>query len=381
MDDHHTAFEAEEACANMRKLLFATEGLGRREFMSALAGVLGGAALVSVPGLLSRAQAEQLPVTAFVFGGVWEKAAATAFGGPFTKKTGIPMAYQAPYAFAKLRAMHQANAMQVDVASLQGEEIEQAERMKMILPLDFNVIDRSVLDPRQLRFGNAIGSHTLSYCVCYSKKKWPGADHPNSWADFWNVDKFPGRRSLRANAFWTIEAALKADGVKDSEFYPLNLDRAFNSLDRIKPHIKTWWSDNSLGQQLMEQEEVDLIAMINGRATESIRDHGAPFEMVWNEAICEGGNQGWVTPAGCPNPQGAMKFLDFVGRPETEAVFARLMYYGPQNPRAYDLIDPALGRLLPTYPANEKISHVADISWWAKNLLNAQRRFELWLQS
>jgi putative spermidine/putrescine transport system substrate-binding protein len=131
----------------------------------------------------------------------------------------------------------------------------------------------------------------------------------------------------------------------------------------------------------MEQEEVDLIAMMNGRATESIRDHHAPFEMVWNEAICEGGYQGWAAMAGCPNPQAAMKFLDFVGRPETEAVFAQLMYYGPQNPKAYDLIAPEIARLLPTYPANEKIAHIVDFSWWGDHLRETQRRFQLWLQS
>jgi putative spermidine/putrescine transport system substrate-binding protein len=371
----------DEICAGLRDALDRTRGLNRRELVKALGGTIGVSALSSLVGPFAGADAAPLPVTAFVFGGDWEKAAAKAFGAPFTKKTGIPMAYQAPYVFAKLVAMHRAHAMQIDVVSVQGEEVYQAEDMKMIMPLDFNVIDRSVLDPKQLRYGNAIGGHSLSYVVCYSKKKWPGDNHPASWADFWDVEKFPGRRALRTDELWTIEAALKADGVKENEFYPLDVDRAFRSLDRIKPHIKTWWSDNSLSQQLMEQEEVDIIAMMNGRATESILNHHAPFEMVWNEAICEGGNQAWLAPVGCPNPQGAMKFLDIVGRPEYQAVFARLIYYGPQNPRAYNFIDHALAKLLPTYPANEKLAHMIDFSWWAKNLPAVQRRFQLWLQS
>jgi putative spermidine/putrescine transport system substrate-binding protein len=373
--------EGEEIYAGLRDALTKTRGLDRRELVKALGGTLGVSAVSSLFGPFGGADAAPLPVTAFVFGGDWEKAAAKAFGEPFTKKTGIPMAYQAPYVFAKLVAMHQAHAMQVDVVSVQGEEINQAEDMKMVMPLDFNVINRSVLDPKQLRYGNAIGGLSLSYVVCYSKKKWPGDHHPNSWADFWDVEKFPGRRALRSNELWTMEAALKADGVKDSEFYPIDVDRAFRSLDRIKPHIKTWWSDNSLSQELMEQEEVDIIAMMNGRATESILNHHAPFEMTWNEAICEGGNQAWLAPVGCPNPQGAMKFLDIVGRAEYQAVFARLIYYGPQNPKAYNFIAPALAKLLPTYPANEKLAHMIDFSWWAKNLPAMQRRFQLWLLS
>jgi hypothetical protein len=43
------------------------------------------------------------------------------------------------------------------------------------------------------------------------------------------------------------------------------------------------------GQQMMEQEEVDLIAMMNGSAIDTILNGNAPFDIVWNEAICEGG--------------------------------------------------------------------------------------------
>ena len=53
----------------------------------------------------------------------------------------------------------------------------------------------------------------------------------------------------------------------------------------------------------MEQEEVDLIYMTNGRATQSILDHKAPFEMIWNEAIYAGHAEGWIVPVGCPIPR------------------------------------------------------------------------------
>jgi putative spermidine/putrescine transport system substrate-binding protein len=217
--------------------------------------------------------------------------------------------------------------------------------------------------------------------ICYSKKKWPGDHHPKSWADFWDVEKFPGRRAVRRTPpVWTVDAALKADGVKDQGFYPLDVDRAFRSLSRIKPHVKAWWSDNAQAQQLIEQEEVDLITMMNGRATESI-NNGAPFEIVWNEAISEGDSNGWISPIGCPNPVGAMKFLDFVGRPEPQAAFARLLFYAPLNPKAYDLLEPAIAKQLPTYPDNERVAHILNSEWWADNLAQVQRRFERWLQS
>src|SRR3977135_4171442 len=167
--------DVDETCVRLRNLLMETRGLGRRQFIKALGQALAGSALLSLlPPMSPRAAGAAPPVPAFVFGGVWKKSAMTAFGEPFTKTTGIPVVYQDPYTFAKLRALHEAKAMQVDVVSVQGGEMFQAKRMNMLTPLDFGVIDRSVLSERQLRHGNAIGAHTLSHVICYNKKKWPG---------------------------------------------------------------------------------------------------------------------------------------------------------------------------------------------------------------
>ena len=46
-----------------------------------------------------------------------------AFAEPFTKKTGIPVQYQEPYSFAKLRAMHEAKAQQIDIVGVNGMDV------------------------------------------------------------------------------------------------------------------------------------------------------------------------------------------------------------------------------------------------------------------
>jgi putative spermidine/putrescine transport system substrate-binding protein len=372
--------DVDRSCVLLREVLTETRGLSRRAFIRALGEVASASALLSPLGTLC-AWADEKPVTHYTYGGAWKQAIITAFGEPFTKKTGIPMQYQEPYSFAKLRAMHEAHAQQIDAVTVAGTEVIVAERIGMISPLDWSLIDKSALSDVQLQRPNVVGGESQSMNVSYSLKKWPGEAHPNSWADFWNVEKFPGRRALRRDPVWTIEAAVKAAGVNDSAFYPIDVDLAFASLDRIKPHVKTWWSDNSQAQQLMEQEEVDLIHMTNGRASQSILDHKAPFALVWNEATYSGHGEGWIVPAGCPNPVGGMKFLDIVGRAEYQAVFARLLYYAPQNPKAIPLLDEKIAKLLPSYPDNEKLAHTINFQWWADNQAKVQRRFEEWLQS
>jgi putative spermidine/putrescine transport system substrate-binding protein len=121
--------------------------------------------------------------------------------------------------------------------------------------------------------------------------------------------------------------------------------------------------------------------MANGRASQSIIESKASFKIIWNQAITEDGRyQGWFVPVGCPNPQGGMKFLDIIGRAETQAVFARMIYYSPQNEKAYSLLPPDILSELPLSPANAKIAHIMNYEWWSKNSVAAQRRFEAWLQ-
>ena len=142
--------EVDEACARLRRVLDETRGMDRRAFIRALAAAASGSALISALGGVSAAAAEQ-PVTAFVFGGVWKRAAMTAFGDPFTAKTGIPVRYQEPYSFARVRAMHEAKAQQIDVFSADGAEIIIGNRGKMFTPIDWTIVDRTQLSEQQIR--------------------------------------------------------------------------------------------------------------------------------------------------------------------------------------------------------------------------------------
>ncbi len=184
--------DVDEACARLRNVLLETRGEDRRQFLRALGKAAAGSALLSPFAALS-AWADTKPMTYFTYGGAWKKAIMAAFGEPFTKKTAIPVRYQEPYNFGKLVAMHQAHAQQIDAVTVSGVEVIIAQRSGMITPLDWSLIDKTALSDVQLRRPNVIGGAAQSMNVTYSTKKWPGDEHPNSWADFWNVEKFPGQ--------------------------------------------------------------------------------------------------------------------------------------------------------------------------------------------
>ncbi len=136
--------------------------------------------------------------------------------------------------------------------------------------------------PPQIVREYGITSYSLGTNLVYRKDKFPNGG-PQSWADFWDVKKFPGPRCMYDRSFTCLAFALLADGVPIDKLYPMDLDRAFRKMSEIKPHIKVWWREGSQSQQLIRDGEVDMIAMWSARAIDLIEDK-VPLELVWNGA-------------------------------------------------------------------------------------------------
>ncbi|MFO1061938.1 MAG: ABC transporter substrate-binding protein [Dongiaceae bacterium] len=376
--------EQDRASAELRQILEETKGLGRREFLARLTQAAAGSALLSVlVGLAGQRSAQAAdPVTTMGWGGEWDDRIKQSYYQPFTDRSGVPVKI-IPYDTAKVIAMHEAGNMAIDFIGGAGLDTPMFIKKGVVDPVDWSIVDKSALTPNQMHYGDyAISSNTLSYVMVYNKEKWPGDDHPKDWRDFWNVEKYPGPRAFgKYTAYPTIEFALLADGVPMDKLYPLDLDRAFKSLDKIKPHVVTWWESGGQQQQMMEDKEVDLLYVWNGRGLVTIRDRGAPYQFVWNEAAYQGEVEAWLCMKGRPNKKGGMEIMNWLGRAEPQAAFARLMYYGPTNEKAFELIAPDLAKLLPSYPENVKVQFHIDWSWWEQNYDATQKRFAEWLQS
>ena len=71
--------------------------------------------------------------------------------------------------------------------------------------------------------------------------------------------------------------ALMADGVPAHKLYPLDLDRAFKMLDKIKPHVTVWWTSGAQNTQILQSGEVDMSDTWGARAFAAI-DGGAPVQ-------------------------------------------------------------------------------------------------------
>lgn len=227
--------------------------------------------------------------------------------------------------------------------------------------------------PEQFRSDpHFVASQVVGSVIAYSTK----AQAPTSWADFWNAEAFKGPRGLRKFPIDTIEQALLADGVAPTDIYPCDIDRAFASLNKIKPQITAWWSSGAQSAQLLQSNEVSYINTWNGRA-QGLIDAGLPIAINWNQALWSG--TCFLILKGTPKMDLCRKFIAFCLSADRQAAYSAATGYGCVNPNAIQLLDPKTTVKLPTYGENAKNAISQDFRYWSKNLDPVLDRMNEWL--
>lgn len=343
--------------------------LSRRHVLAAMAAAL------SAP-YVSRAQAQEKMLYINTWGGPWEAAAKESLFDPFTKETGIQIRTVSPVSFAKLAAQARTGIYEFDVTTLGVAELGRASQANLIEKVDSKILDPANLWPGAVTM-NSVASHAFANLIAYRKDKFPNGG-PQSWADFWDVAKFPGPRSLQNYPARVLAFALLADGVAPEKLFPYDLDRAFKSLDRIKPHVRVWWNQGPQSQQLIRDGEVDAIGIWNTNAR-VLADQKIPIEIVWNGAVLD--IAVWVVARGTPRAQNAWKFLEFAVQGPNIAKFALKNNYGPMNPKAFEHLAESDAKQMPTWPENFKRSIVLNPELLLPQLDTMSKRFERWLAS
>ncbi|MCC6313878.1 MAG: extracellular solute-binding protein [Thermomicrobiales bacterium] len=209
------------------------------------------------------------------------------------------------------------------------------------------------------------------------------APKPINWSDFWNVPPVPDGeaplpehvRSLPHSPVGTLEVALLADGVSTAELYPLDIERAFASLEKIQRNVLVWYEDGKLPVEMVLSEQAGMAAAWNVRAAQF--GENEPLGLIWNGGMVAG--DAWVIPAGAPNADVAMDFINFATRAIPSANFSRLVPYGPVNLDSLALLRPDRAQTLPTSPGNLAVQFVQNWNWWADNLDAIQERFNQWI--
>ncbi|MGL4290974.1 MAG: extracellular solute-binding protein, partial [Phreatobacter sp.] len=239
------------------------------------------------------------------WGGAYQDAQKASYCDPFAQATGARVVQDGPMNAAKFRAMIEGGAPDWDVADVTIDFLYAGVGDRLFEKIDRTIVDTSRIDPRFVH-DYGIGCIAWSYNIGYSTKAFAGKEPPRTWADVFDLTRFPGKRTLGDNVVATIEAALMADGVAPEQLYPLDVERALRKLDTIKSQT-IFWSTNSQSQQLFVDGEVNLGLILNGRAYDAAKK-GAAIAISWEQNIQS--VDYLVVPRGSRNREAAMRLID-----------------------------------------------------------------------
>ncbi len=275
-----------------------------------------------------------------------------AYYKPFTAKTGhVVVDDSFNQELAKLRSQVETGNLVWDVVSLTAineatacEEglIERIDWARYVDPKDFAAVGG---------FGQCgLPNNFVSGSLVYDTKRYEGGEAPRTWADFWDVKKFPGKRGLLYRAEQTLEVALMADGVPPAEVMtvlaaPGGVDRAFRKLAELKPHIKWWKSGDESMQNILTGEVVMTFAW-NGRVAIANRANKRALKIEFGAGHVSG-SQMIAIMKGTRKKDVALDFLKLASAPEPQAAFARTIDYAPANAKAYAFMSEAERATLP----------------------------------
>ncbi|WP_419940602.1 ABC transporter substrate-binding protein [Candidatus Palauibacter sp.] len=360
----------------------------------AVLAAVGAAALVLI---LSRGptQAPEGPsITAVSWGGSYGRAYRDGIQVPFAEETGINVGME-DYngGLAQIRA-------QVDVGSVYWDvvDLEMADAMRgcdegLLEPID---IDRLPPAPDgtparedfypEMQGECGAGMLFYSTVYAYNADLFPD-EKPTTMADFFDLEKFPGRRGMRRVPQVNLEFALIGDGVPLEEVYATldtteGLDRAFDKLDSIKDEV-IWWEAGAQPPQMLADGEVGMSTAYNGRIFNAQVLEDQPFVIVWDGQLLDYGQLGIV--AGTPRLEDALRFVSFATSAQSLAEIASRISYGPARRSGEPLVTTHLATgvemapHLPTSPQNLARALRNDLAWWVDNQDELNERFSAWL--
>ena len=211
---------------------------------------------------------------------------------------------------------------------MEAEELELGCDEGLFETMDYNAIGgKDTFLPAAVN-ECGVGAIVWSTALSYDGDKL-GANPPKSWADFFDVQKFPGKRGLRKGPKYALEFALMGDGVAPADVYkvlktPEGVDRAFKKLGTIKDNI-VWWEAGAQPPQLLASGEVVMTAAYNGRIAAANMSDKRHFKIVWPEYIYA--VDSWVILKGSPNKANGLKFIAFASDPKRQAQLPEMVTF------------------------------------------------------
>lgn len=327
-------------------------------------------------GLGSAQAAPDMVVVAY--GGAGQKAQDAAIFQPFSAQDGSKL-IQSEYngEMARIKVMVDTGNVDWDLVMIEAPDLMRGCEEGMYERLDWAQLGRAdqLIPDAAQECGSAV--LVWSVAIAYDRNKL--AQAPASWADFWDVQKIPGKRGLRKRAVYNLEFALMADGVKAEDVYkvlatPQGVDRAFAKLTELKPYIQ-WWEAGAQPAQWLSAGDVVMTSTYSGRIAVAAQE-GSSLDVVWPGSLY--GMDYWAIIKGSRHVDQAKRLIAFANQPDTQVRYVNAIPYGPTNTVAAAELDPKLANWVPTSKQNLEGALAMNVEFWVDHGDELEERFNAW---
>lgn len=355
--------------------------------------VAAGAVTVMTFGAATTANAETLNIVSW--GGAYTMSQQKAYHEPWMEQTGdeIINIDKSGNGLSGLRAQTLAGNITWDLVDMLPADAMVACDEGMIEPIPHDELLAPAPDGTPPSEDFIEGS--LSECfvpqivysniVAFNTEMFPADKQPDSIDDVFNLEDFPGKRTLMKKPINNLEWALLADGVPADEVYDMleteeGIARAFAKLDTIKDEV-IWWEEGAQPPQLLADKEVAFGSAYNGRIFNAVVNEGQPFEIIWDGQVFE--LDGWVVPIGKLDK--VKDYLRFATDTQRLADQAKYISYGPARNSSAKLVSTHaetgidMKPHMPTYGPNFANALPKNDAFWADNIDELTERFNAWL--
>jgi putative spermidine/putrescine transport system substrate-binding protein len=346
------------------------------------------------------------------WGGAYTNSQKLGYGDPYAEKSGVAVNWiDYSGGLGDIKAQNESGAITWDVMDVYAFEAIQGCDEGLFVEFDFDNdfpagVDGSLPSDDFFTGGDnpltehpggmvspcAVGNILYSWNYGFNTDLFPNFNEPKTINDFFDKDKFAGKRGIYSSAMSNLEMALVADGVATTDIYEVldtdeGMDRALAKLTELCSNDGCYfWSGGAQPPEALVAKEVSMSTAWNGRLFNAIVAEGSPIKMVWDGQILD--YQYMVLVNGGPNQEEAMEALKYFTSSQGLADSAKHISYAPFRKSSLELIQEPWyegpnGNVdimphMPSAPGNTENYVLMNPLWWADNSTDVADKWEAW---
>ncbi len=360
------AQEFQEDCIALLGEKLRRGSITRRQALTALA------ALGVAPSGLAQAQQNRV-ITMVNWGGIANQGFGRFYGDPFVAANPgweVKQDSTGPSA-GRIKSMVDSGRVTWDLCDSSASSSVLLGRQNLLTKVNYDIVKRENAMAPVFIMEYGAAPYSFSNVLVYDSAKFP--EPPKTWADFWDLRKFPGQRLLRRDAVGSLEAAMMSMGRTIENTYPIDVRAALRRVGEIRRNC-VYWNSGSESEQFMRTGEAVMGQIWHTRASVLHKETNGRIKFIWNQGLLQPGI--FVMPRGGPGGEGTQRLLaSMLANDEGQIGLLQLLGNGPTNPRAAAKVPAEARQYNPTDPENAKVQVPIDGNWWGANYAQVNQDF------